>query len=94
MTRIKEEATADARRWTQMKSASINIYPESAAYRFLAKGHFIWFKSGDLAIRQKLLKSPQAKRSDSILSASICVLLRFNSSGLYFASIRSLSDEA
>jgi hypothetical protein len=35
-----------------MKSASINIYPEAVAYRFLDKRHFIWFKTGDLAIRQ------------------------------------------
>jgi hypothetical protein len=29
-----------------MKSASINIYPEAVAYKFLDKNHFIWFKSG------------------------------------------------
>jgi hypothetical protein len=46
LARIKEEATADAHRLTQMKSASINIYPEAVAYKFQDKNHFIWFKSG------------------------------------------------
>jgi len=27
-----------------MKSASINIYPEAVAYKFLDKRHFNWFK--------------------------------------------------